>query len=38
VRHVAVDGQVVVRDKRLLTLDADAARANARTAARRLFK
>jgi 5-methylthioadenosine/S-adenosylhomocysteine deaminase len=37
VRHVAVDGQVVVRDRTLLTLDVDAVRARARAAARRLF-
>jgi len=37
VRHVAVDGQVVVRDRRLLTLDVDAVRTRARAAARRLF-
>jgi cytosine/adenosine deaminase-related metal-dependent hydrolase len=37
VRHVAVDGQVVVRDRTLLTLDVDAVRTRARAAARRLF-
>jgi cytosine/adenosine deaminase-related metal-dependent hydrolase len=37
VRHVAVDGQVVVRDQRLLTLDVAAVRTRARAAARRLF-
>lgn len=37
VRHVAVDGKVVVRDRALQTLDLDAVRDRARTAARRLF-
>jgi 5-methylthioadenosine/S-adenosylhomocysteine deaminase len=37
VRHVAVDGALVVRDRRLLTLDVDQVRAHAITAARRLF-
>jgi len=37
VRHVAVDGTLVVRDRRLLTLDVDRVRANANTVARRLF-
>ena len=38
VRHVAVDGAVVVRDRRLLTLDVDRVRASARAAAARLFR
>ena len=37
VLHVAVDGQVVVRDRTLLTLDVDKVRTQARAAARRLF-
>jgi 5-methylthioadenosine/S-adenosylhomocysteine deaminase len=37
VRHVAVDGAVVVRDRRLLTLEIDKVRERARTAANRLF-
>jgi len=37
VRHVVVDGKVVVRDRRLLTLDAAAAAADARTRARKIF-
>ncbi|MEZ4367955.1 MAG: 5'-deoxyadenosine deaminase [Kofleriaceae bacterium] len=37
VRHVAVDGQLVVRDRALLTVDADAVRDRARAAARRLW-
>ncbi|MFT3698325.1 MAG: 5'-deoxyadenosine deaminase [Kofleriaceae bacterium] len=37
VRHVAVDGAVVVKDRRLLTLDVDAVRRNAIAAANRLF-
>ena len=37
VRHVSVDGRLVVRDRRLLTLDVDQVRANAITVARRLF-
>ncbi len=37
VRHVAVDGTLVVRDRRLLTLDVDHVRARAISAARRLF-
>jgi len=37
VRHVTVDGQIVVRDRRLLTLDADRVRARARAAARAVF-
>jgi 5-methylthioadenosine/S-adenosylhomocysteine deaminase len=37
VRHVAVDGQVVVRDQRLITLDVGKVRAAAKAAARRLF-
>jgi cytosine/adenosine deaminase-related metal-dependent hydrolase len=37
VRHVAVDGQVVVRDRRLLTLDVEKVRANAKAAARRVL-
>jgi cytosine/adenosine deaminase-related metal-dependent hydrolase len=37
VRHVVVDGRVVVRDRRLLTLDAAAAAADGRARARRIF-
>ena len=37
VRHVAVDGKVVVRDRRLLTLDVEQVRSHARKAANRLF-
>ena len=37
VRHVAVDGQLVVRDRALLTLDVAAVRARAREAAARMF-
>ncbi len=37
VRHVAVDGQVVVRDRELVTLDRRALVRQARAAARRLF-
>ncbi len=37
VRHVAVDGALVVRDRRLLTLDTEQLRARAIAAARRLF-
>jgi 5-methylthioadenosine/S-adenosylhomocysteine deaminase len=37
VRHVAVDGALVVRDRRLLTLDVERVRERARAAARRLF-
>jgi len=37
VRHVAVDGRVVVRDRRLLTLDVEAVRKAAQRAATRLF-
>jgi len=38
VKHVAVDGALVVRDRTLLTLDRDAVRAQARQAAARLFR
>jgi 5-methylthioadenosine/S-adenosylhomocysteine deaminase len=38
VRHVAVDGRLVVRDRRLSTLDANRVRDRARRAAARLFK
>jgi cytosine/adenosine deaminase-related metal-dependent hydrolase len=38
VRHVAVDGTVVVRDQELLTLDVGKVRANATAAAARLFR
>jgi 5-methylthioadenosine/S-adenosylhomocysteine deaminase len=38
VRHVAVDGRLVVRDRMLLTLDVAQVRQRARDAARRLFK
>jgi 5-methylthioadenosine/S-adenosylhomocysteine deaminase len=38
VRHVAVDGAVIVRDRELLTLDVGKARANATVAAARLFR
>ena len=38
VRHVAVDGSVVVRDRALLSLDVDAVRSHARTAAARMFR
>ncbi len=37
VRHVAVDGAIVVRDRTLLTLDLAQVRSHARTAAARLF-
>jgi cytosine/adenosine deaminase-related metal-dependent hydrolase len=37
VRHVAVDGALVVRDRALLTLDVVEVRSRARDAARRLF-
>ena len=37
VRHVAVDGRLVVRDRMLLTLDVAKVRANARAAALRMF-
>ncbi len=37
VRHVAVDGSVVVRDRELLTLDRQAVLRNARATAQRLF-
>ncbi len=37
VRHVAVDGNVVVRDRALLTLDVGKVRDNARKATQRLF-
>ena len=37
VRHVAVDGSLVVRDRALLTLELPAVRARAQAAARRLF-
>ncbi len=37
VRHVAVDGNLVVRDRRLLTLEAPRVRERARRAAARLF-
>ena len=37
VRHVTVDGKVVVRDRALLTLDVGVVRDRARTAAQRLF-
>ena len=37
VRHVAVEGAVVVRDRTLLTLDVDRVKRDARTAAARLF-
>jgi len=37
VRHVAVDGQVVVRDRTLLTLDVEAVRTAAQRAATRLW-
>ena len=38
VRHVAVDGTVIVRDQELLTLDVGKVRANATAAAARLFR
>jgi len=38
VRHVAVDGAVVVRDRTLLTLDINQIRADANEAAARLFR
>jgi cytosine/adenosine deaminase-related metal-dependent hydrolase len=38
VKHVAVDGELVVRDRTLLTLDVAQVRDRARAAARRLFK
>ena len=37
VKHVAVDGRLVVRDRALLTLDVEMVRANAKRAATRLF-
>jgi 5-methylthioadenosine/S-adenosylhomocysteine deaminase len=37
VKHVAVDGELVVRDRALLTMDVGAVRSRAKTAARRLF-
>ena len=37
VRHVAVDGALVVRDQRLLTADVGKIRFDANAAARRLF-
>jgi cytosine/adenosine deaminase-related metal-dependent hydrolase len=37
VRHVAVDGKIVVRDRALLTLEVPRVRARAAAAARRLF-
>ena len=37
VRHVAVDGAMVVRDRRLLTLEVDRVRDRAQSAAHRLF-
>ncbi|MGE0403554.1 MAG: 5'-deoxyadenosine deaminase [Kofleriaceae bacterium] len=37
VRHVAVDGALVVRDRRLLTLDVEQVRTRAIAAARKLF-
>ncbi|HEY0252141.1 MAG TPA: amidohydrolase family protein, partial [Kofleriaceae bacterium] len=37
VRHVAVDGRVVVKDRRLMTLDTELVRRNAIAAAQRLF-
>lgn len=37
VRHVAVDGALVVRDRRLLTFDVERVRTDAVAAARRLF-
>jgi cytosine/adenosine deaminase-related metal-dependent hydrolase len=36
VRHVVVDGRVVVKDRELLTLDADSVRAGARAEAKRV--
>jgi 5-methylthioadenosine/S-adenosylhomocysteine deaminase len=38
VRHVAVDGTVVVRDRKLHTLELPRVRERARTAATRLFR
>jgi len=38
VRHVAVDGNVIVRDRSLLTLDVGKVRANATEAAAKLFR
>lgn len=38
VKHVAVDGKLVVRDRQLLTLDVDKVRERATKAARRLFE
>ncbi|HEY6179432.1 MAG TPA: hypothetical protein VIX73_33485, partial [Kofleriaceae bacterium] len=38
VRHVAVDGKLVVRDGELHTLDAARVRERARAAAKRLFR
>ena len=37
VRHVVVDGQIVVRDRELLTLDVGAVKRAASSHARRLF-
>lgn len=37
VRHVVIDGRIVVRDRELLTLDGDQVVADARAAARRVF-
>ena len=38
VKHVAVDGNVVVRDRRLLTLEVPKVRERARKSAARLFR
>jgi 5-methylthioadenosine/S-adenosylhomocysteine deaminase len=38
VRHVVIDGAMVVRDRQLLTLDVSAIKRNAATAARRIFR
>jgi cytosine/adenosine deaminase-related metal-dependent hydrolase len=38
VRHVAVDGALVVRDRQLLTLDVPAVKRTAATTARRIFR